>query len=489
MINKNKLEFRQVSSKELFVLMRKYHYLHRRVATKFSYGLYYQNELVGMVTYSPVRISLARSISDKATKDNTLELSRLYIKDEVSQTVPNITSEFVGWSLRQLKQQGNWYIISFADSGMHHTGAIYQATNFLYCGQTKEGIYCYNGPGKKGGQWERGHHYRFFISRSRKYRYVKFIGSKSFKKYARRELKFELRPYPKHDNQHYRVGDVEERFIRDRKTNKVYPESELLKAFPDYDWDGNEVWKDFYDYKVSSFGRIFSIKSNRYLSPFKHNYSYIDLTINGEVKKYSVHRLVATLFIPNPDNLPDVNHIDENRFNNRADNLEWCTAKYNTNYGTAINRIIDTKYKKGLTTPIYAINTKTNKKIFFKSIKQCSKTLGVGERNIKRCLVDHKGSLRNYAFCCKNDYNEATVKKLIAKAKSSSKYERDYIIDGQWVTGSKDAQIALGVTRSSLSSAIRDGRSEVKGHKLIMPTDEQIKQYYLADGTYELEDD
>ena len=273
---------------------------------------------------------------------------------------------------------------------------------------------------------------------------------------------------------------MEERFIRDRKTNKVYPESELLKAFPDYDWDDNEVWKAFYDYKVSSFGRIFSIKSNRYLSPFKHNYSYIDLTINGEVKKYSVHRLVATLFIPNPDNLPDVNHIDENRFNNRADNLEWCTAKYNTNYGTAINRIIDTKYKKGLTTPIYAINTKTDKNIFFKSIKQCSKLLGVGERNIKRCLVDHKGSLRNYVFCYKNDYNEATVKELISKAKGSSKYERDYIIDGQWIKGSKNAQIALGVTRSSLSSAIRNGRSEVKGHKLIMPTDEQIKQHYLA---------
>ena len=117
-VNKNKLEFRQVGSKDLFVLMQKYHYLHRRVATKFSYGLYYQNGLVGMVTYSPVRISLAHSISDKATKDNTLELSRLYIKDEVSQTVPNITSGFVGWSLRQLKQHGNWYIIIFADSGM-----------------------------------------------------------------------------------------------------------------------------------------------------------------------------------------------------------------------------------------------------------------------------------------------------------------------------------------------------------------------------------
>lgn len=227
--HKGKINFKQVDSSELTELMTKYHYLHRRVTTSYCYALYYDNDLAGMVTYTKPRISLAHTISDNATKDNTLELSRLYIKDYVSQNIPNITSKFVGWTLRQLKQVGNWYIISFADSGMHHIGAIYQATNFLYCGMTKRGNYAWNGYGKHGGHWEKGKYYRYKIISSKKYRYIKFIGSKSFKKHARKGLKFKVESYPKADSEHYKVGDEEERLIRDRETGKVYTETELAE--------------------------------------------------------------------------------------------------------------------------------------------------------------------------------------------------------------------------------------------------------------------
>ena len=66
----------------------------------------------------------------------------------------------------------------------------------------------------------------------------------------------------------------------------------------------------------------------------KKHYMEVNLSKNNKVTHYLIHRLVAQAFIPNPNNLPQVNHKDENRENNRVDNLEWCTAEYNTNYGT-----------------------------------------------------------------------------------------------------------------------------------------------------------
>lgn len=230
-------EFKEVPAKELYNLMLNYHYLHRKVATKYAYGLYANDGLKGMITYTIPRLSLAHSISDGANRDNTLELSRLYIKDEISQNVPNITSRFVSWTLRELKKQGNWFIISFADSSMGHVGSIYQATNFLYCGTTKSGTLCYNGPFKQGGTWVKGIHYRFFLIRSLKHRYIKFVGDHRFQKRAMKGLKFDVVPHPHGIGAHYEVGEVETRFIRDRKTDRIYSEAQLLRSFPDYDWD------------------------------------------------------------------------------------------------------------------------------------------------------------------------------------------------------------------------------------------------------------
>lgn len=119
-------------------------------------------------------------------------------------------------------------------------------------------------------------------------------------------------------------------------------EGELIVDLP------NEVWKDsITGYKVSNYGRIISLakdtirgrKYDKLLSPCKKNNGYYIVDING-YNKY-VHRLVAEAFICNPNNLPQVNHKDEDKSNNSVDNLEWCDGDYNMSYskGFKVNQI------------------------------------------------------------------------------------------------------------------------------------------------------
>lgn len=109
----------------------------------------------------------------------------------------------------------------------------------------------------------------------------------------------------------------------------------------------NEVWKDIVGYegfyKISNFGNVKSFHYGKeYLLKLGIEkdklYHKVSLNKYGKIKTIRVHRLVAKAFIPNPYNLPDVNHKDENKQNNMVQNLEWCDKEYNNNYGTKIER-------------------------------------------------------------------------------------------------------------------------------------------------------
>lgn len=94
-------------------------------------------------------------------------------------------------------------------------------------------------------------------------------------------------------------------------------------------------------YQVNELGQIWSIKNKKYLKQTlcKNGYLYVGLHKNKIRKNILVHRIVAEAFIPNPNNLPEVNHKDENPQNNSVHNLEWCDSRYNKNYGTARERM------------------------------------------------------------------------------------------------------------------------------------------------------
>ena len=144
-------------------------------------------------------------------------------------------------------------------------------------------------------------------------------------------------------------------------------------------------------YEVSNMGKVKSLERmkwngngcykipERILKPKKDKGGYlqVNLSKDGKDKWCTVHRLVATAFLPNLDNLPQVNHIDENKENNCVQNLEWCSRSYNINYGTRNEKI---------SKPILGIDRVTGLIVEFPSIREAERKLGIAPSNICACL-------------------------------------------------------------------------------------------------------
>ena len=163
-----------------------------------------------------------------------------------------------------------------------------------------------------------------------------------------------------------------------------------------------EIWKDIKDYEghyqVSNLSRVKSIKfgKERILKPVtdRHGYLLVSLWKNNKQKTYKVHRLVAEAFIPNPYNLPQVNHKDENPLNNNVNNLEWCNSKYNCNFGTRIERISKRRSKT-----VLQYDLEGNFIREWQSTRECGRN-GYDQGHVAACcqgkLKKHKDSIWRY---------------------------------------------------------------------------------------------
>lgn len=149
-------------------------------------------------------------------------------------------------------------------------------------------------------------------------------------------------------------------------------------------------------YEVSNLGNVKSLNYNktkieRILKAEKDIGGYLRVALRkqGKQKHYKIHRLVAQAFIPNPNNYKQVNHIDEDKTNNAASNLEWCSAKYNSSYGTRTHRITKKNSKQVLFVEVNNI---------YQSAKQIEKEFGFPHQSISKVCTGKRKTYKGLHF-------------------------------------------------------------------------------------------
>lgn len=170
-----------------------------------------------------------------------------------------------------------------------------------------------------------------------------------------------------------------------------------------------ELWKDIEGfeglYQISTNGRVrgFVRVKGKILSPHKNEDGYLQIRLHKDGKKYSkyVHRLVAMAFIPNPKNLPEVNHKDENKRNNSVNNLEWCTHEYNITYGTCQKRSSDSYAAR--TIPILMFDLEGHLLARFDNFRQIEQELGFDHSTISSCCNGRYKTSHGYIWLHETD--------------------------------------------------------------------------------------
>jgi hypothetical protein len=198
-------DVRPIRAQDAYGYLLEIHYARRIPSISFAYGLYRDADLVGVVTYgTPASSTLCRGICGNEWQEHVVELNRLVLRDNLK----NEASRLVARSLGQLPAPK--IVVSFADTAQDHHGIVYQATNFIYTGLSA----AFKDPRVKG--LEHQHHATYahglsnqeviekygaenvyFVNRSRKHRYVIFVGNKKQRKDMRQALRYEILPYPK----------------------------------------------------------------------------------------------------------------------------------------------------------------------------------------------------------------------------------------------------------------------------------------------------
>lgn len=156
-----------------------------------------------------------------------------------------------------------------------------------------------------------------------------------------------------------------------------------------------EIWKEIPGsggkYQISNYGNVYSLINNVQLKGVNNGNGYLRVKLNERL--FYIHRLVAMAFIPNPKGYKEINHKDENKLNNNADNLEWCSHKYNMIFGTRNKRAIDNTKKSVIQ---YTMSDKYV--CSYNSIVEAAGKMSISKGNIVSVLKGNRKSAGGYKW-------------------------------------------------------------------------------------------
>lgn len=190
-----------------------------------------------------------------------------------------------------------------------------------------------------------------------------------------------------------------------------------------------------------------------------NGYMEVKFGMNGEHVYLLVHRVIAASFLPNPDNLPEVNHKDNDPTNNRLDNLEYCTHEYNMAYRE--------KYGKALGQSVFAVDLEAGKVLYFESQNEAARQLGVSVGNLNMVLRGERIQTGGYWFTKNED--EITEEKILeVKAKM-------YFLDGViainvdsfeifWFKSQREAAHQLEISAGYVNMVLKGRQNKAKGY-------------------------